>query len=164
MFNIYRATEKDIPAIVRMAEETWWPSYRNIISDDQIRYMLGAIYGPETLRQHMIDNTQIFVIVQDENGPQGFASYGQRTEDPAVFKLHKLYVLPHNQGKGFGKALIADIKNRLLESGSHILDLNVNRFNPALKFYQKLGFRILREEDIPIGPFWMNDYVLRVEF
>ena len=42
-------------------------------------------------------------------------------------------------------------------------DLNVNRHNPALAFYERLGFQQHREEDIPIGPYWMNDYVMRKE-
>jgi hypothetical protein len=37
----------------------------------------------------------------------------------------------------------------------------VNRYNNAKSFYEKMGFAIVREEDIPIGPYWMNDYVMR---
>jgi ribosomal protein S18 acetylase RimI-like enzyme len=164
MFNIYRAAEDDIPAIRSMAEKTWWPAYSNILSADQIRYMLGTIYAAATLKQQLQDNTQTFLIVRDKHRQQAFASYGPHPHDPSIFKIHKLYVLPENQGKGFGKALITEIKNRLLESGVHTLDLNVNRLNAAVQFYQNLGFRIVREEDIPIGPFWMNDYVMRMEF
>jgi ribosomal protein S18 acetylase RimI-like enzyme len=40
--------------------------------------------------------------------------------------------------------------------------LNVNRNNEAKEFYKKLGFKIIREEDIPIGQYWMNDYVMRL--
>jgi ribosomal protein S18 acetylase RimI-like enzyme len=46
----------------------------------------------------------------------------------------------------------------------HVLDLNVNRNNQAKHFYEKIGFNVIREEDIPIGPYWMNDYVMRIEF
>jgi ribosomal protein S18 acetylase RimI-like enzyme len=42
--------------------------------------------------------------------------------------------------------------------------LNVNRYNPAKDFYEKLGFKIILEEDIPIGQYWMNDYVMRLTF
>jgi hypothetical protein len=38
---------------------------------------------------------------------------------------------------------------------------NVNRYNNALAFYQKLGYEILKEEDIDIGEgFFMNDFVM----
>ena len=43
-----------------------------------------------------------------------------------------------------------------------MLDLNVNRHNQAQEFYKKLGFKIIREEDVPVGQYFMNDYVMRL--
>jgi len=164
MFNISTATEKDIPDIRDIAERTWWPAYTPILPAGQIRYMLDAIYSEQTIRTVITSGAQVFLLLSDEFGVQGFASYGRRDEESLVYKLHKLYVLPRNQGKGYGKALIREIRNRLLKEDIHTLDLNVNRYNPARHFYEKAGFKILRQEDIPIGPYWMNDYVMRLEF
>ncbi len=83
--------------------------------------------------------------------------------EPGVFKLHKIYVLPNNQGKGYGKLLIDSVKQQLVSQNTIALDLNVNRYNPAQDFYKKLGFKIIREEDVPIGQYFMNDYVMRLE-
>ena len=44
------------------------------------------------------------------------------------------------------------------------LDLNVNQLNKAAFFYEKAGFRMIREEEVPIGPYWMTDFVMRLEF
>ncbi|HEX8039798.1 MAG TPA: GNAT family N-acetyltransferase [Chryseosolibacter sp.] len=164
MITISEATLDDIPAIIDIAEKTWWPTYSKILSADQIRYMLDAIYSATILRKQIADGSQTFLTLTDEGTIKGFASFSKRTEDPAVFKLHKLYVLPERQSKGYGRMLVNHVMNRLLEENIHALDLNVNRHNPARRFYEKLGFRVLREEDIPIGPYWMNDYVMRIEF
>lgn len=164
MFNISRATESDIPVIIDLAEKTWWATYSRILSQDQIRYMLGTLYAPDTLREQIAGGYQIYVVGADENGAQAFASYGQRVEVPSVYKLHKLYVLPENQGKGYGIALIKHIRQKLLEANIRTLELNVNRLNPALNFYIKAGFSIVGQQDIPIGPYWMNDYVMRLNF
>ncbi|MEX2234148.1 MAG: GNAT family N-acetyltransferase [Cyclobacteriaceae bacterium] len=164
MFNISEATEKDIPAIIDIAEKTWWPTYSSIISSEQIGYMLNAIYAPQILQKEMVDGSRIYLLLIDQGGLQGFASFGKRPEDPAVYKLHKLYVLPHNQARGYGRALIDEIKSRLLKENIHILDVNVNRSNPARSFYEKSGFKPIREEDILVGPYWMNDFVFRLEF
>ena len=41
------------------------------------------------------------------------------------------------------------------------LTLNVNRFNKAIDFYLKNGFKIIKEENIEIGNgFLMEDYVM----
>ena len=164
MFSLLEARDQDIPAIIDLAEKTWWPAYSKILSPDQISYMLSVIYAPGTLRKQMTDGSQTYLIVKTEDGPQGFAAFGPRTDAPDVFKLYKLYVLPSNQHKGCGRALIEEVKRRLLSIGVHTLDLNVNRHNPAKDFYEKLGFTVIREEDIPVGPYWMNDYVMRLTF
>lgn len=164
MFNISTATEKDIPIIARLAEETWWPTYRDVLTPAQIRYMLDALYSADSLHVTLSAGTQIFVVLRDDQEPKGFASYGKRPDESAAGKLHRIYVLPQAQKTGYGRALIQEVKNRMAAEGIHILDLNVNRYNTARFFYEKMGFKIIREEDVPIGPYWMNDYVMRLEW
>lgn len=162
MVRILHATLKDIPVIRNLAEEIWWPTYSAIISVEQIRYMLDTIYGEAELDKLIRTGTQTFVILHDLNGAQGFASYSLRSDNKSVCKLHKLYVLPENQGKGYGQALIEEVKIRAINLDADALELNVNRQNPAIKFYERIGFIKIREEDVPIGPYWMNDYVMRL--
>ena len=59
--------------------------------------------------------------------------------------------------------MIDEVCRRVLAAGKHTLDLNVNRHNKAKSFYEKMGFTIAYEEDIPIGDYWMNDFVMRKE-
>jgi diamine N-acetyltransferase len=163
MFTILPAHEDHIPAIISIAEKTWWPTYSPILNEDQIRYMLQVIYNQEALLKLMREGTQKFIVLRDANGFQGFAAYGVRPEDTLVFKLHKLYVLPENHGRGFGLALINEVISTIEKTSATALDLNVNRYNPAKTFYEKIGFHIIREEDVPIGPYFMNDFVMRLE-
>ena len=162
MVRIVNASAKDIPLIQEIADDTWWPTYSTILTTEQINYMLNAIYSTEALQKVMKNGSQNFLILYDERGPQAFAAYGLRKDDLSVCKLHKIYVRPDNQGKGYGKMLIEEVK-KYLDQTVDCLDLNVNRYNPARSFYQKIGFKIIGEEDVPIGPYWMNDYVMRLE-
>ena len=163
MIDIIEGNEGHIPTIVEIAVKTWHATYASILEPKQMTFMLEAIYGEHELQKVMKEGSQKFLLLRDKRGFQGFASYGARKEDPAIFKLHKIYILPHNQGKGYGRLLLEEIKNRVRKHGSSILDLNVNRYNPAREFYKKLGFVIIREEDVPIGEYFMNDYVMRLE-
>ena len=44
------------------------------------------------------------------------------------------------------------------------MDLNVNRNNKALHFYEHLGINKLREGDFHIGNgYYMNDYIMGLE-
>ena len=163
MITIRPGTTQDIGIIQDIAEATWWPTYSPLLTEIQIRYMLDAIYSIEALTKALEKDDQNFLILEDENGAQGFASYGSRKENPAITKLHKLYVLPGNQKKGYGKLLIDQVIAKARLNKSNQLDLNVNRFNKAKTFYERIGFKVIREEDVPIGPYWMNDYVMSLK-
>ena len=164
MIKFIDAGLADIPTIQDIAEKTWWPAYSEILTKEQTRFMLDTIYKTEAISESISNGTQRYILISDNLVPQGFASYGRRKEDPSVFKLHKLYVLPNNHGKGYGRLLIEEIKQRLIKENIHTLDLNVNRYNKAKGFYEKMGFSVIAEEDIPIGPYFMNDYVMRLRF
>lgn len=164
MIKFIDAGINDIPFIQDIAEKTWWPAYSEILTKEQTRYMLDTIYNTEAISETISNGTQRYILISDDSVIQGFASFGRRKEDPTVFKLHKLYVLPNNHGRGYGRLLIDEIKQRLIKENVRTLDLNVNRYNKAKAFYEKLGFLVIAEEDVPIGPYFMNDYVMRLQF
>ena len=123
--------------------------------------MLGEIYSVEKISSQLKNNTQTYLLLTEGTRPVAFAAYSPREEDPDIYKLHKIYCLPETQGKGDGKILINEVEKKTIEAGNQTLDLNVNRYKKAKNFYEKMGFAVAYEEDIPIGPYWMNDYVMR---
>jgi N-acetylglutamate synthase-like GNAT family acetyltransferase len=161
MYSIRQATINDLEIIRQIAEDTWWATYSPILEKEQISFMLGEIYSVERISSQLKNNTQTYLLLLEEDKSVAFAAYSPREEDPDIYKLHKLYCLPETQGKGYGKILINKVAEKTLEAGKHTLDLNVNRHNKAKSFYEKMGFEIAYEEDIPIGIYWMNDYVMR---
>jgi GNAT superfamily N-acetyltransferase len=163
MYLIREATTADVEAIIQIAEQTWWPTYEPLLGKEQVAYMLGEIYSQKKITDQVKNNEQTFLLLLEDEQPVAFAAYSPRDEDPEIYKLHKLYCLPVTQGKGYGKILINAVIDKTKEAGKHTLDLNVNRYNKAKDFYEKMGFAIAYEEDIPIGPYWMNDYVMRKE-
>jgi GNAT superfamily N-acetyltransferase len=161
MYTIIKATVADTEIIRRLAEETWWPTYGPILEKEQITFMLGEIYSAEKISKQLETGEQTFLLLLEADEPVAFAGYSPRDEDPEIYKLHKLYCLPKTQGKGYGKILINAVIDEVRKAGKHTLDLNVNRHNKALTFYEKMGFKIAYEEDIAIGPYWMNDFVMQ---
>ncbi|ASU32696.1 GNAT family N-acetyltransferase [Mucilaginibacter xinganensis] len=163
MYTIRKATLNDVETIIDIAEKTWWPSYSPILEKEQISFMLGEIYSVAKIKLQIDNSSQIYLLLLEDEKPVAFAAYSPREENPEIYKLHKLYCLPETQGKGYGKVLINAVAHKTIEAGKHILDLNVNRHNKAKSFYEKMGFEVAYEEDIAIGPYWMNDYVMRKE-
>ena len=161
MLSIREATTADVETIRQLAEQTWLPTYTPVLGAEQVNYMLQEIYSAEKITAQIKTGSQTYLLLMENEMPVGFAAYSPRDDDNEVYKLHKLYCHPATQGKGYGKLLINTVIEKTLAAGVHTLELNVNRHNKAKTFYEKMGFAIAYEEDIPIGPYWMNDYVMR---
>jgi diamine N-acetyltransferase len=156
--EIRKAGRADIPAIIAIIGRTWEPTYGAILSPEQLRFMEAEVYNPAALEKQMREGQDFFLLFSAGH-PAGFASCSPA--GAGTFKLNKLYVDPAYQGKDFGKLLIGQVEQEARQRGGLFLILNVNRFNKAKSFYEKLGYTIIREEDIPIGDYLMNDYVLQ---
>ena len=151
-----------LPVIQNLANIIWPATYSELVTPQQVDYMMELIYSNSSL-QKQIEKGHQFIIAYDDDKAVAFASYSAREDNPEVYKLHKIYILPNQQGKGIGKQLIDYIKNDIIPASS--LQLNVNRNNKALQFYQKIGFKIIAEEDIDIGNgFYMNDYIMEIKW
>lgn len=159
-YTIRQASAADIPTINQLAGAIWEPTYQAILSKEQINYMFEEIYSQEALAQQMQEG-QTFLLLEEEAQPMGFAAYSVKDEEARVYKLNKIYLLPQTQGKGYGKLLLQEVEQQAKKAGAAILDLNVNRHNNAKGFYERSGYNVYQQEDIAIGPYWMNDYVMR---
>jgi ribosomal protein S18 acetylase RimI-like enzyme len=160
-YTITTATINDVETIRQLAEATWWPTYSPLLEDEQIRYMLDLIYSTEGIEKQIANNEQTFLLLKEGDKAVAFAGYSIYDGAVDAYKLHKLYCLPETQGKGYGRVLIDTVSRIAADAGATSLFLNVNRHNNALSFYKKMGFGIAREEDIAIGPYWMNDYIMQ---
>lgn len=158
---IRKATTADIADVRRIAHVTWPDAYGNILSPQQMEYMLNWMYSETSLQEQMNKGHQFFISELDNN-IFGFASVS--AEGDGVFKLNKLYVVPITQKTGAGKALLMEVVNYAKENGGNKLILQVNRVNNAKGFYEKHGFVITKEIDLGIGEgFFMNDYIMELD-
>ena len=155
------ATAQDLHVIQKLAETIWPISYAGIITNEQISYMLKLIYNPEALKiQH--EKGHQFLIAFSIDIPIGFASFSQKSENEfSTFRLHKLYVLTTHHAKGTGSFLLDYVCKQSKNAGGNLLELNVNKSNPATIFYAKKGFKVFKEEILEIeNGYVMDDYVM----
>jgi len=163
MTSIKSAVFSDLPVIRDLAQRIWPHAYGEILSPEQLKYMLEQIYSLASLQNQLVALNHAFILVLDNNIPVGFASFSPKEKNRKIYRLHKIYVLPQQQGTGTGKLLLAHVINSIKSMGATSLELNVNRHNTARLFYEKHGFTIIGEEDIDIGQgYFMNDYVMKL--
>ena len=161
MITVLPATETDFATIRAIAHETWPIAYGQILSKTQLEYMLGAFYNDVALKESVTQKGHQFILANEGNQILGFASFEWNYDHQKKTKIHKIYILPAAQGKGVGKTLIDYIASEAQKQDFLTLCLNVNRFNKAITFYEKLGFSIVDEVTIELEyGYLMEDYVM----
>lgn len=161
MITISEATISDIKQIQNIVHITWPITYGQILSKEQLDYMLDLFYSDEALTLQYNKKEQLFYMIYEGHTNLGFIGIEHNYSGKTATKIHKIYLLPETQGKGIGKKVIDEIAKFALDNNSKTLVLNVNRFNTALGFYKKIGFEVKEEVDIEIGNgYLMEDYVM----
>jgi GNAT superfamily N-acetyltransferase len=152
-----------IEEIQQLAYRIWPATFSEILSQQQIDYMLDMMYSTASLEKQMKEGI-VFLIAFEGTVPVGFVSYELNYKGRTKTKIHKLYLLPEVQGKGYGRNLIEQVSKIARKNKQISLILNVNRFNQAIHFYLKTGFQQVAEESIAIGNgFLMEDIVMELE-
>ena len=161
MISIEKNADTNFTAIRAIAKEVWPIAYGTILSEIQLDYMMEMMYSIDSLQLQANSKNHHFILAKENGDTLGFASFELNYSETKKTKIHKIYILSTQQGKGIGKKLIdyihTEAKNHLQEA----LLLNVNKYNSAQDFYKKLGFCIDYEEVIDIGNgYVMDDYVM----
>lgn len=163
MIDIKEATQKDIVVIQAIAQVAFPDTYKEILSKEQLAFMLNWMYSTESLTKQINDGHHFFLAYRGDEA-LGFVSI--RKESANLYHLEKLYVLPASQGLQLGKLLFKHALDtaRKMNDAPCEVHLNVNRHNKALGFYQHMGMHKVSQGDFDIGHgYYMNDYIMGIE-
>lgn len=163
MITVIQATDQELPIIRDIAYQTWPTTFGEILSSAQIRYMLDMMYSLDSLKRQISEQKHVFLLAQetDSKAYLGYVSYEFDYKSQSKTKIHKIYLLPASQGKGVGRLLIDKVAELAAEHRNSTVSLNVNRYNKAIQFYERMGFNVIDNETIDIGDgFLMEDFVM----
>ncbi|WP_165042642.1 GNAT family N-acetyltransferase [Dysgonomonas sp. ZJ709] len=159
--KIHEAKTEHIWIIQSLSSRVWPHTFREILSEQQIAYMMDMMYSDQALENQMKELNHHYLLVEEQGEYLGYVSYELDYKGKPWTKVHKIYVLPSTQGKGVGRLFIEAVGKIAKEYGNLELSLNVNRYNKAVDFYKRMGFEIIGNEDIDIGNgFLMEDFIL----
>ena len=104
---------------------------------------------PQTLaRDGFGENPQFAALIAERAGkPVGFAlytfNYSVWTAARGIF-IEDIWVVPEERRNGVARALMQGLAEECAAKGYKRIDLNVLDWNPARGFYEKVGFRWIR--------------------
>src|SRR5690606_1794208 len=94
--------KNEIRIVQDLAHKIWPITFKEILTTEQIDYMLNWMYSIEKL-ESQIENGHQFFIYELNNEPIGFLGIEQHYLGTKVLRIHKVYVQPEIHGKGIGK-------------------------------------------------------------
>lgn len=160
--QIRHAHAEDASAIARIHVETWRHAYAGIIPSAYLSCL--SIPRRASHWTTILANLEIAacVLVSEDDAGQvaGFAYAGpERLNNPQYRgEVYTLYVLPTQQQRGMGRALMEAAAKRFCANGINaflVWVLGANR--PGRKFYERLGGKVVDHRTIEIGGVTFED-------
>jgi ribosomal protein S18 acetylase RimI-like enzyme len=154
-------TVSDYKTIADLASIIWKEHYIDIIGSRQVDYMLNKYQTVEAIKDQIEDGA-LYYLITHQGSTVGYLSYYKKTD--CLF-LSKIYILRESRGKGIGKKTMHFLETTAEHLGYQTISLTVNKNNiDAIKAYEKIGFKHIRDIVIDIGnDFVMDDYIMGKE-
>ena len=143
--------------VARMAHEIWYEYYVPIIGRPQVDYMVAKFQSAEAM-QSQIDSGYEYFLIRQSGANIGYAAIRHDAHDARVF-ISKLYLLAAHRQSGAGRQALELIERKARERGATHLWLTVNKGNPSVQAYERLGFKVVEALVMDIGGgYVMDDY------
>ena len=132
------SSEEHISTVVRLAAEIWPEHYRDIIGQDQVDYMLQRFQSATAVAAQLDEGYEYFLLRMGERWV-GYASVLAESQMQRLF-VSKLYLLKALRGRGLGRESVSYLSQLAHRRGLSKLWLTVNKYNPSLTAYLRMGF------------------------
>lgn len=143
MFLVRAATEQDNPGIRYVQVNTWKHAYRGMIPDRILDQM--TVDNPPRRSKapdpRIAKSRSAVVAVDKSDRVVGFAVGGAaRSNDwNHEGELWAIYVLPDEQGKGLGRRLFNELKQKLASEYRNLIIWVLEENHSSHKFYENMG-------------------------
>lgn len=146
-----------IPVVVSLARAIWTEHYTPIIGAAQVDYMLMKFQSVDALEKQLREGYRYFLLKYQD----GYVGYIGIIPEKATSSmcLSKFYISKSVRGKGFARESVVFIEEICRADKIKTIWLTVNKNNPSISIYEKLGFRKKADIVTDIGNgFVMDDF------
>ena len=154
-------SEADVRRLAKVAKIVWREANVAFCTPEQVEYMIAKYQSVEAIMSQLMHGYRYFIMEEDGDI---LAYFGVQPQGERLF-LSKFYILAQNRGRGLFSVGLNVMSQICREENMSAIYLTVNRNNRhAYEVYLHKGFKIIAEEDNPIGEgFEMNDYIMEYE-
>lgn len=166
MVQVRRARISDVPALARLAQQSFYEAYKGILPADALAAHIATYFTPKALTADLANPEAIFFIAQVESKVIGYAKVCRSPlpaspKAPPALELVWLYTLQAWYGRGVGAALMTAVLEEAEIQQATAVWLKVWEYNKrAQAFYAKWGFQYHGTIPFALGDEVVTDHVL----
>jgi ribosomal protein S18 acetylase RimI-like enzyme len=143
--------DDDLPFLARLSASTRWEELVEVPWPDEqkhafLRFQFDAQH--DHYRKHYPKAS--FEVVLADGEPAGRLYVDEWADE---IRLVDVALLPEHRNRGLGTRLLGGVMERARAAGKP-LTIHVEGFNPALRLYERLGFRRIGEH----GPYFLMEW------
>lgn len=152
---------EELERFSEFACEVFIDYYRDMIGEQQARYMTGLFLSPAEMKQLQEQGALFRSIVIEGK----YAAYCEYIPEKDRLFLSKLYVDKKYRGQGLGRILFDDCLNYAKDNDLKAVYLTVNKNNThSYDIYKHLGFKVTDAVVSDIGQgYVMDDYIMEYQ-
>lgn len=153
----------EIHALAEMASGIWHECFTEILSKEQIDYMVEMFQSEDAMRKQITEDGYRYYRILADGETAGYTAI--RPQGDRLF-VSKVYLKKEFRHLGIGSAAIMEIDGICRREGFASAYLTVNKANEkAIKSYRRNGYECLGPQVTDIGNgFVMDDYVMEKVF
>lgn len=132
------ASEADLPAVHELLLTTWSASFDDILGREVVKTITREWHSLSALKANLKRPYSEFLVAVDSKGRIIGMAYAHQL-DRETASLNQLYVLPEEQIKGVGSALLDEVETAfpgVLAIKLEVLEVN----SQARRFYEQKGY------------------------
>ena len=137
-------TPADLAAVRKVLVATWHATYDTILGREQVEAIMAAWHSMEGLERQRLVPDSAFLLAEVSGRIVAIAFARPAADDHIV--LSQLYVLPEAQGRGIGRQLLEASLAAFPHATTVRLEVEPRNVR-AVKFYERVGFRVVDEGD-----------------
>lgn len=151
---------EDLEEIANLAYEIWNESFKEIISKNQIDYMVDNFQSLKAMVRQVENENYNYFKVYFKNSLCGYI--GVKDEKTELF-LSKLYLKKEYRGKGIASTMLEKVFEVAKKLSKKSVYLTVNKHNThAINVYKAKGFEKIDSVVTDIGEgYVMDDYIFQ---
>ena len=167
--NIRYGTTDDAKMLSELGAKTFYDTFAKDNTPENVAAYLKDSFSLEIQFNELSNPDNIFLIVESEDIPIGYAQLVLNSKDSAIqrirpLEIRRIYATQEYLGKGVGKELMQATIREARQRGCDCVWLGVWEKNQrAIDFYKKWGFRKVGTHLFSVGDDPQNDYIMELE-